>query len=257
MAYKLSVRKKQTIMDTKIIKNFGQEILCYRIKTERRKIRDKKTATEKKLLSLNRERRNIWKRQRALGFEELNPPIMKGWKRFFIIREDVARSKDAAFYESILEKINTVKTSNRKDFKKKKNRFGRKNWIVRTQELLQPTHSHLVKLKFTDKELLMFNETLVKDKYGNRFVKKFVFKEPWRFVLKIKVNWITKIRIVDADLENRDSEISDYLEKTRKCFVLDRLLDNTYGKDHFSTRRPNNFKKVLVREILDERNEIN
>ena len=242
-------------MDTKTIKEFGQEILCYRIKTERRKIRNKKTACEKHLLSLNRERKNIWKKQRALGFEELNPPIMRGWKRFFVLREDVARSKEAAFYEAILDKINTVKTSNRKDFKKKKNRFGRKNWIVRTQELLQPTHSELVKLKLTEKELLLFNETLVRCKYRKGLVPKFVFKEPWRFVLTIKVNWITKVRIVDAELENRDLEIRDYLEKSGKCFVLDRLLNNTYSKKYDSNKRNYKNKKLLVREVLAERNE--
>ena len=181
---------------------------------------------------------------------------MKGWKRFFVLRDDVARSKDATFYKGILEKINTIKTSNRKDFKKKKNRFGRKNWIVRTQELFQPTHSELVKLKFTEKELMLFSETLVKDKYRNRLVTKFIFKEPWRFVLKIKVNWITKIRIVDATLENRDAEISNYLDKTGNGFILNRLLDNTCSKKYAANKRQYRNKKLLVREVLDERYEI-
>ena len=244
-------------MDTKIIENFGQEILCYRIKTERKKIRDKKIAAEKHLLSLSRERNNIWKKQKALGFEELNPPIMKGWKRFFVLRDDVARSKDTAFFEGILSKINTEKTSNRKDFKKKKKRFGRKNWIVRTQDLFQPTHSELIKLKFTDKELLLFNETFVKDKYRNGFVTKYVFKEPWRFILKIKVNWITKVRIVDRELENRNAEIEDYLDKTGKGNILNRLLDNTYSKKYRSPKYQYSAHQKLVREILNERNEIN
>ena len=95
-------------MDKKIIEKYGSEINCYKLKTARQKKRAVKMANENKLLSLHREERKIWQVQRDMGMVELNPPIVRGWKRYFVLREDVARCNDALFYQNILDKINHV-----------------------------------------------------------------------------------------------------------------------------------------------------
>jgi hypothetical protein len=110
---------KTIFMDKKFIQEFGSEIFCYKLKTSRQKKRDVKTAGEKKLLRLHKERKQIWQQQRNLGYVDVHPPIVKGWKRFFVLREDVVRCKDALFYQNILDKINKTEYCNRKDFKRK------------------------------------------------------------------------------------------------------------------------------------------
>ncbi len=99
---------------------------------------------DKQLLKLHREEDTLWKQRANLGWEPLTPPVQKGWKRFFVLREDVARSKQADFYERILKKINTYAQSYRKDFKGKKEGEGAryKKYVVKKQYLLEPQASH-------------------------------------------------------------------------------------------------------------------
>src|SRR5215213_11908918 len=102
------------------------EILSFRIRSRRQKIRAQHEDLEKKLIALHKERRQLYQQQRSLGWVELHPPVMRGWKRYFVLREDVQRSKSAAFFTSILNRINTVQYSSLKDFKVKKRKSGRK-----------------------------------------------------------------------------------------------------------------------------------
>ena len=91
-----------------------------RIRSFRRRKRLKKEAFDKKLIVLRKELLAIRRRDRELGYEELSPPVQRGWKRVFVLRDELTRGKDAKFLEGILEKINTTKYSWRKDFKKKR-----------------------------------------------------------------------------------------------------------------------------------------
>ncbi|MDZ7900020.1 MAG: hypothetical protein U5N85_18600 [Arcicella sp.] len=74
----------------------------------------------KQLIRLYREDRSLRKQKYELPMIDLVPPIQRGWKRYFIVREDVRRSKMGVFYENLLQKINTVQHSADKTFKVKK-----------------------------------------------------------------------------------------------------------------------------------------
>lgn len=62
---------------------------------------------DKQLISLDKKRDDLQELKRNLGWEPLIPPVQKGWKRFFVLRDDVERSKHAEFFQNILKKINT------------------------------------------------------------------------------------------------------------------------------------------------------
>lgn len=83
----------------------------FRLKSLRRKVRLKHLEFDKKLIKLYHEERAISRQIWNLGYEELKPPVQRGWKRYFVLREDTIRSKDAKFFQSILDKINTVQYS--------------------------------------------------------------------------------------------------------------------------------------------------
>ena len=117
-------------MDTKLVKQYGEEILYYRLRTKRDKIRMKYEHFHKRLIQIHSEEEGLYKQKYSLGWEPLVPPVQKGWKRIFVLRQDVARSRYADFYSGILAKINTVQWSPRKDFTKKKRAFGRKKSVV-------------------------------------------------------------------------------------------------------------------------------
>lgn len=247
-------------MDKKIIQEFGSEILCYKLKTARQKKRAVRSANDKMLLQLHREQRQIRKQQRELGFVDIDPPIVKGWKRYFVLRDDVARCKDAGFYQGILDKINTVKYCTRKDFKTKKWLFRKyKSWKPIEQTVLQPGYFEFKKLELTEKEEALFEERLVKHEWRNEWLRVFVFTQQWRFVLRVRQNVITSVKAIDGQLERREKEIRDYFERTNKGDELDRLLGYRVSRNRRWNPNPKSkerFKSKTILQIIDEIKEI-
>ena len=181
-------------MDTKIIQQYGTEILCYRIRTARHKKRMQYKDFDKQLIKIHKEEKDLYQKRRNLDWEPLIPPVQKGWKRFFVLREDVAKSMHKVFYENILSKINTSDWSHRKDFKVKKRRRGRKTYVVKGQKLLEPDEYHFQKLGFSDVEKQFFHVEYHFEGWNRQLGKKYVFNEPWRFVLRVRPNMIDKIQ---------------------------------------------------------------
>ena len=199
-------------MSNRFIQPGWNELLSYRLTTARQKKRRQKEDFDKSLLELHWEQQNLWEQQRNLGWEPLLPPIQKGWKRTFILQEEVAGSKHAEFFENILQKINTVDWSWRKEFVVKKRKRGRKIYVEKVQHLLQPDEWKFSKLNFSPAEKQFFHAEDFYDRWGQGPKYRFVFNEPWRFVLKVKPNMIDKIRKMDGELESRLKEIENYLQ---------------------------------------------
>src|SRR4051812_19284598 len=109
-------------MDTKLIQQYGEDIRCYRLRTARQRKRMQYEDFDKQLIQLDKEEDRLYRQKMNLGWEALHPPVQKGWVRSFILREDIARSRYAFFFEAMLKKINTYEYSWRKDFKRKKKR---------------------------------------------------------------------------------------------------------------------------------------
>lgn len=87
--------------------------------SERWKIRRIRTAHDKKLLRTEKEYNRVCRLIWNLGYEDLNPPIQRGYKRLFVLTEETRYSKRADFYQGIVDKINTVWYSPCKVFKER------------------------------------------------------------------------------------------------------------------------------------------
>lgn len=254
MAQKFSIRKKQNIMDTKIIEQYGEDILCYKLRTARQKKRMQYKDFDKQLIQLDKKLNALYLQKRNLGWQELTPPVQKGWVRHFVVREDVVRSKYGDFFEGILKKINTYKYSWKKDFTKKKRKLGKKIYEVRTQELLRPREYEFNKMKFTDVEKQFFTEVWELG-WNKQPIKRYVFIEPWRFVLKVKPYMIDKVRINDATLESELKQIDNYLErndyKKRLCKVMHRSYRYNEWKPKVKYNEAYEYKNKPLNEITD------
>jgi hypothetical protein len=218
-------------MDTKLIQQYGEDILCYRLRTARQKKRMQYEDFDKQLIQLNKKERALQLQKRNLGWEALNPPVQKGWIRLFVVREDVARSRHGDFFEAILKKINTYDYHWKKDFKRKKKKRGRKIYVVKPQYLLKPYEYQFQKMQFAEIEKQFFREVWEPD-WKKQLVKRYEFIEPWRFVLKIKPNMIDRIRVKDALLESEIKVLDNYLERSDLRKRLNRLV---YG--HYKYRK--------------------
>ena len=179
----------------------------FRLKSSRRRERWKRRDREKSLLRLYRELDALRTQRRELGFERLDPPVIRGYKRYFVLRAEVARSREAKFFQRILDRINTTKYSSRRDFKKKGRRFGRKVYEVRSQELEKLWTDAFKKRNFTEQEAAYFDLVMTDERPGSYYRWMYVFREPWRFQLKIEPNVIRWTRVKDFDLEQRIGEM--------------------------------------------------
>lgn len=247
-------------MDKKIIKKHGEDILCYRLHTARHKKRMRYEDLDKQLIQLHKEENALYEQRRNLGWESLIPPVQKGWKRFFVLRDDVSRSKDAEFFQNILNKINTYDWSYRKDFIVRKRRFGKNKYGVREQKLLAPDEWHFAKLDFTEKEKQMFYAVFHFASSRKGWIKRYVFNEPWRFILRVRPNMITKAKKRDQVIEARIREIDNYLERSdyrnRQTKLLYGNSRKHYWKREEIVKKKNPLKNKSVQRIIDElRNE--
>lgn len=195
----------------------------FRLKSKRRRKRLRIKNEEKHLLLLHREENKLYRQLHDLGYEPLVPPVQKGYKRIFVLREDVRAGRQAAFFAELLRKINTVQYSDTKVFTKKKRRRGRKIRVPLEQKLRVIPESEWRQKKFTEAEAVYFAPVTVWDRAREpRTV--YQFREPWRFVLRVVPNLITQIRIKDNLLEQKVKDIDRYLSFNARRYRQDRLL---------------------------------
>jgi hypothetical protein len=242
-------------MDKKFIEQYGEEILCYRLRTARQKKRMRYEDLDKRLIQLHKERKQLRWLQWNMGWEPLVPPVQKGWKRFFVLRDDVAGSKQAEFFQAILDKINTYDYSHRKDFLVKKKKRGRKIYVVKPQQILTPHGCHFNRLNFADAEKQLFRVEFHRKQWSKELVAHFVFNEPWRFVLQVKPNIIDKVKKWDAAIDARLKQIDNYLDKTQYGHRMDRLVRGR-GKwkrwpGDIKVKENDVFKNKSLSQILD------
>lgn len=242
-------------MDNPIQTEIENYIAVSRIRTKRRRIRDAREHFEKQLLQLRRQEKKLWKAWDQRGYVPLEPPVMKGYKRFFVLRDDVARGRQSEFYQELLKKVNTCEYSHRKDFKVKKRSHGRKKLVARAQHLAQPGLDQFIKLKLTAKEADCFEERLFFRKQSLIPDRRMVIKEPWRFVLRVRPNMITQTRMVAPELDSQIQQLQNYIDRHYWGHKIRKIMDgNVYrwsgwlgiGKGKYK------FKKCTLQQLLQE-----
>jgi hypothetical protein len=199
--------------------------------SRRWKTRRIRTATDKNLRRTDKEWRRIYNQIRDLGYENLNPPIQRGYKRLFILTEDTKYSKRADFYTELLDKINTIRYSPHKTFKEKKRRIGKWKYKVQNEQTLQEFDSwtfHNPK-KFTNEEKELFHPVEYYDLYMKKYRTKYIFIKPWRFALRTHPNMITQVQIKNSELERYEGELSDYLDQHKNRARLQKMKSKRYS----------------------------
>ena len=202
-----------------------------RIKSARRKKRLVITDRDKQLIQLCRRREELSKQKRLLPKVPLEFPYQRGWKRFFVLRDDTKQSPKAAFYETLLVKINTVEYAPDKSFKRKKRRKQRYVYQEKQQLLREfaPYSWQLNKVMLTEEEKVCFTRVETFDAKTWRIDVKYVFTEPWRYVLKVMPHFVTHIKLIDVDIERELAYIRDYINNH---MLSPRINTITRGKSY-------------------------
>ena len=231
---------------------------CSRLKSKQTKKRLQHKDLEKQLIQQHKRLRHIRKEQNNLGYINLVPPVQKGWKRFFILREDVSRLENALFFQELLGKINTTELSFRKDFKVKQKQKGKKVYVEKEQPFPVIELYELKKIKLTDKERTYFHFEMRYKPNWNCWRKVLAFDEPWRFVLKVAPNMITQVRIIDPTLIKEEHEIKNHLLKNNLISKMYKITDghvSNYSnwKGHEKMKYKSLFKTESVSKNWEEK----
>lgn len=199
----------------------------FRLRTKRTRIRTAKKHLEKKVRALAKQSRMLWKMRQEIPLVPLEKPYQKGFVRFFVLREDIAKTKMADFFNEILQKINTYQYSDNRKFQKKKRKRGKKIYVPRAQNLHRipdwqfPEYK---KLKFSVKEQAFFVKTEVYDPHQKKFETYYEFRDPWRFVLRVKPYMITHYKPVDIELEREIAQVSSFLDRHKIQGILQKKV---------------------------------
>ncbi|WCT13519.1 hypothetical protein [Mucilaginibacter jinjuensis] len=183
------------------------------IKSARRKKRLVKTDRDKQLIQLDKRRDKLWIQKELLPKVPLEHPYQRGWKRFFVLRDDIKRGPQADFYEALLTKINTVEYHHDKSFKRKKRRKGRNVYVIK-QQLLREFGEYswqVNRMQLTEDEKACFTRVEFINPY-RRLDVKYVITEPWRYLLKVAPYMVTHIKLMDVDIERELSYINDHID---------------------------------------------
>ncbi|WP_345954000.1 hypothetical protein [Mucilaginibacter sp. PAMB04168] len=215
------------------------ELAC-RIKSVRRKKRLVKTDLDKRLIQIHKRQEALWEKRRTLPWVPLDAPYQRGWKRFFVLRDDIRKGPKADFYEALLEKVNTFEYHHDRFFKRKKRRKGKYGYVVKKQNLreLDEYDWNSSKLALTEEEKACFTRTESFHIRTRRLEIKYVITEPWRFVLKVAPHIITHRKMVDTELESELSKLNNYVRAHNYDPRMHRLTSGKRyrWKDEFNER---------------------
>lgn len=222
------------------------------LRTARQRKRAAYGQWERELRRLHRQRSELWQALRSLPMVPLDPPVQKGWIRFFELREDQRHLATADFYRGILSRINNVLWSWKPDFKVRRRHRGRKIYVDRPQQLRALNAWQFRRAGFTEEERALFQEESRLDECGRLYVV-YRFSEAWRYTLRIAPNLIDKVRQRDAELDSRLQQLENHLERRALAGPMSNLLGNRhrwYRRERPSEKTVNPLHNRSLAQVL-------
>lgn len=195
-------------------------------------------ARDRKFRELEREHSLLWKARSSAPIVKLDKPYQKGFKKFFVVRDDITRRHDGNIIAEILKLINSTVYMQDEEFVRKHKKRGK----VVKQEIVEP-QLHCISPHLWDK--LGPSVTNRYKKYcsgltvkhiptpygGYSYTRGYFFLYPWMFVTKVEPHFITHVREVLPAVESRLGEIDNYFDTRRVWRRLGKLQGWRYSYD--------------------------
>ena len=206
---------------------------------------------EKELLSMWKKKLRLMMAKRNLRWVELPKPIRKGYVRTFVLREDVAKSKEGPFFKELLKHVNTKTYCMNKDFMTKP--WNSKKKIPITQGIQGIYHDTWNKLNLTDKQKSFFEKVWKQDpknpKAGHYV---FEFTKPWMFETKIFPHYVTHTLLLDPQLESELREITNKIETNGLMPKLGKMLGWTMNYKYWEEVKQKLIKDFYIKKVKIE-----
>lgn len=234
------------------------EIIKMKDVTKRRQIRIDKKEEEKSLISLWKKKMKLLEGKRSFNKVELPKPERWGYKRFFILRDDIAKSRDSLFYNQLLVHIQNVILSRDKKFEYKD--YKTKKRLPIHQELKPIDHKDWNKLikdgKLSDKQQACFQQVWKQNKFGKGGSYVFEFTKPWMFVLRTEPYYLTHRTVVNPQLESELRELSNKIDSQNLMPKISKVMGWSNGYHEFKNVIQSIILKETIKEIKEELGDI-
>lgn len=215
-----------------------------------RKPKDKQ---EKERLSVIRKYQEYLDKQWGLGYEELDEPIFIGYVRYYVLREDIKRRKDAHHFQRILDAINF-----RQYTREKENPFKKTRVEMRLNHLNQKDYDALFSgdNAIPERFKYMFFKTMNVSKWGGRIDYVYTFQNDYYFEVVVKEHYLNKVRLSDPEYQSIIDKLSD---KMRDEHLWEWYYGNYHKRDpwfDYMSYNRKKFKKGLHDEMKEYRDEM-
>ena len=212
---------------------------------KRRGKRLEKKSTEKKLLALWRKQSRLYEARRNYNKIELEKPERRGYKRFFVLRDDIARGKEAEFFKGLLKLVQNTYLSRDKKFLRKD--YKTKKKVPIEQSIRSVGHKEFNKLNLSAKQKSFFKQVWKTDYRGMNGAFYYEFEKDWMFVMKIEPHYITYKIEIDPKIESEIARLRNHIDSQNLLPQISKIMGWKYGwKDFYD------YKKRLLEEVTDK-----
>lgn len=227
----------------------SQELIYPGIKSKRQKKRAIKEDKTKRIIQLLKRQKELALFYKSLPLVPLETPYQLGWKRTFVLIKEERDAPQAAFYNEILDYINTVQYCSDGSFKEKVHKRSRRPKVSRVQKLHEPNcYQWNCKNPLNEKQKSLFSARERLSACGTLWITCFVFNEPWRFELKIEPYIITHQKPHAPDIKSELKRIDNFLDRNYWWPHVWRLTD-AHQRYHF--RSHTSLEEFKFHEIIN------
>lgn len=222
--------------------------------TDRRTKRTSYEDFDKLLIQKQRRLNEIHKAERELPLVPLPVPIQRGWRKGFVIRDDVLRRSDAHELRRILPQVQCFIYSNRADFKAKKYHSKQEENIP--HEIAMVPEKSWDKLQWPEyfkTKWFSFRTVIKAGAFGTTYlVKGWHFRYPWMFVPEVQAHYATHSKNVDPNLAREKAEIYNFFEKHNGWCRLDKIRYGRHRSNYGDPTKQDFIENIVLRETQKE-----
>lgn len=173
----------------------------------------------------------------------LDKPRFVGWQRFYVLRDDIARRKDAKEIRAVLDMVNQTRYSKTKDFSQHD-----------VEQRIHATKQHIMNLSEKQYNALSEGQKkfFLKDWDGRKKFVFYSFYSNYFFVFKIKRHYITEVQVLDAELESRIKEIQNKITKLNLWPKIHKLMGWRMYKAYDYNSPRFKFIDKMVKKAVEE-----
>lgn len=209
-----------------------------------------KQKQDKEAIALWRKKIRLMNSKRNMNKVELEKPIRWGYKKFFVLREDVAKGPDAKVYLGVLPYIQNTIYCKRKDFTKKS--YKTKKMVEMEHSLNDISHKKFNEISetLTLKQRSLFVKYWYTTKYHSKTIGgewRYRLMKDWMFVPKIDVHYVTHQLILDPLLE---SELAEIENRIYRDGIWNKIVKHAFGGSYYD--RDDLRKKLIDKYYSDQ-----